>query len=302
MGLFLRQFALVMAGLTLLASAAHALQVEGEIPPDFPEASFALIVRQIEAQELVEAGEFDRAMDEFVVVWDLGAPDKVPSLVAVRHSFWRVAMTDFADAHAAARVRFAALRDDAEERLGDGAESRELLRDWITLNAVVRDDARLITWVEGAVRDGGHDAMIDFHSPVFEELLVRNERWRLLGDLHVDPVAAANEHAMALGSTLQAQRRGGPAFSEEHADLYRDSIAALYAGLLAAEREEDAAEVVALAKRTDPGGAMVVALVEFAVRAGEARREHLHWLRVASNQGEDCAELLRRVERAVEER
>lgn len=283
----------------VIAQHAAPEQVEDAATFGIPEADYALTVRGVEAQRLAESGKFDEATSEFIAIWALGSPDKAPSLLGARHTSWRIRMTDLATAHPPAREAFRRLRDESAARMQrDGADA-EALRDWITLNAVIGEDEALLDWIAREERDRSHSEMVDFHSPVFEELLVRHDRWAALGHLHADPARAADEHASSLRVLLKAEARNDAYDYSSLLTGSRDSLAALYAGLLAAGREADAESTAKNAQQTDDSGAMTAALVRMALRAGEPRRQHLHWLRVAANKGEDCTELLRQLEAAL---
>lgn len=283
------------------ANAQHTAPEQADDGTAFgiSEADYALTVRGVDAQRLAESGKFDEATSEFIAIWALGSPDKAPSLLGVRHTFWRIGMTDLTAAHAPAREALRRLRDESAARMQrDGADA-EALRDWITLNAVIGDDETLLDWIAREERDRSHSEMVDFHSPVFEELLVRHDRWEALGNLHQDPSKAAEEHAMVLRSRRNAADRDKKLNESALSSESRDSLAALYGGSLAAGRETEAELIATNAQQTDDSGAMTAALVRMALRAGEPRRQHLHWLRIAANKGEDCTELLRQLKAAL---
>jgi len=290
---------LLMAFSSVSAQHTAPEQVEDATAFGIPEADYALTVRGVEAQRMAESGKFEEATSEFVAIWTLGSPDEAPSLLGVRHISWRIHMTDLATAHPPAREAFRRLRDESAARMQrDGADT-EALREWITLNAVIGDDAALLDWVVQEERERAHPEAVDFHSPVFEELLVRHDRWAALGHLHTDPARAAEEHASTLRVLLKAEARNGARDYSSLLTWSRDSLAALYGGSLAAGREAEAEAIAKNAQQTDDSGAMTAALVRMALRAGEPRTQHARWLRVAANQGEDTTALLKDLDKAL---
>ena len=79
-------------------------------------------------------------------------------------------------------------------------------------------------------------------------------------------------------------------------DRTRTELSHLYAASLAAERPLTAGQVAVLQLKAQDDGAARVALVEAALKAGQANQRHLRWLDQAEEMQVDTAALRRRLQ------
>jgi len=243
------------------------------------------------ARELVMAGRLDAATDEYEWLW--GNMLRIePAMVGVRGSFTASEMKMLADQHDAARERFTALRDAAGERLANDPRSHRWLDDWIVLNDVIGDEAATLEWWDRIKTEPDVERTVGLVEFRLVELLERHDRWADLGRVIKQPMQKLAREAHMLQMIIATERTrpveaevegddGAPArhtaaasLMRRHAtDRFRDSAARLYASLLAADRDADAAKIAAEAIRIESVDSELMAqsLVATAIRVDQPR-------------------------------
>lgn len=242
------------------------------------------------AQELAQVGEHEKATDEFVWLWHNMVAQE-PAMSGVRGSFMASYMTQLAAAFGPARERFAAMRDEAEARLKGEDKTWQDLDDWIVLNEVVGQQDRTLEWFDRLKNDPESRATLDRQSFRLQKLLEERERWADSVIFVRDPGAKLRgAHAqmqmmlrMADSPQMEGQR---DEVLQTGREMFRDSAGRLYAGLLAAGRDEEAGKVREQAVKLDDSGPMRAALVKWALKAGQARPDQTTLLDEADRAGD----------------
>lgn len=224
------------------------------------------------------------AADEYEWLWD-NMVKYQPSMVGVRGSFMVSDMQRLADNNEDAKARFTKMRDGLEAKLKAKDATSETLRDWMDLNNVVGDDDRTVAWYDRVKADPA--AKRDIQGAYrLKQLLRERGRWADLGKITTNPVAEAKQSTMIL-TVASAREDGDKGHDEMMKNHARMSVAQLYAGLLAAEREKDADKVakVLLDKLDDAASRRM--LVQTAIEAHQPRRRHAALLDEADQKDPD---------------
>src|SRR5690606_28177062 len=116
------------------------------------------------------------------------------------------------------------------------------------------------------------------------EMFVEMDRWADAGRLYADPLGELKSSYDLMEMTRRFEPPQG--LPEEHRkrleemsmQRFRDSAGQLYAGLLAAGREDLGASVAAKAREYDSSVEMVTTLIDTALEADEPRSEHQEWI------------------------
>jgi thioredoxin 1 len=256
------------------------------------------------AQTLAQSGENERALKEFVWLWD-HMLEHEPAMVGVRGSFMASDMEQLAGRYAPAKQRFAAMRDALKDKLDDPAGAWNNLADWVVLNRVVGDPDRTLAWFERVKDDPDSRPAIKRVSFRLERLLEERGRWKDMALLFDDPLEKLRkDHAdlqMRLNMALPEAMKGRQEdFRRMHYRMFREDAAQMYAALLAADREDDAQKVAAEAFKLDDTPEIRMKFVEFAVRADEPRAQHDAWLEQAGKAGATVEGLQRRLHDALD--
>ena len=246
--------------------------------PDAPQDEGDVRARLDRARALSEAERYDEATEEFAWLWEnMLAHDRAMS--GVRVSFMAGNMEQLAAAHAPARERFEALRNALTVSLGAGTASRADLGDWLVLNIrVLNEDQPVLAWIDRVKdRDDG-PAALRRQLHVIDDVLIRHERWALMGEL-TDPQAELR-HARSMLTQGEAMARRDPDrfggdLVEVHRRMFRDDVALIHAALLAAERDAEAFTIARESLKTLDDIETRRALLQTAKRAGELTRRHL---------------------------
>jgi thioredoxin 1 len=260
------------------------------------------------ARALANAGRFEEAADEYVWLWD-NMLKYAPAMSAVRASFMASDMQRLAQRHEQARRGFIALRDRltprVEEVLRDNVLDREAVGDWITLNETVGDAQATLSWFDRAKGEPGLEPLLQGLAYHLEDVLVRHQRWADVLVLYPEPLKTLEfEYSVSGFAKLSLSLYGD--FSEQErkeleelqAQRMRDRAGLMYAAMLAANRA-DAEDLAERACELDTSDPMRVALVSWALRAGQPRAHHLQWLEKAAKTSSEVAELRAELERAL---
>ena len=241
----------------------------------------------------------DEATKEFLWLWD-HMLEYDPAMSGVRVSFMATSMQGLASEHPPAREAFAAVRDNVEARLKSDNKTWNDLTDWIVLNKVVADEDRTLAWFDRIKGDADSEETIVREAYLIEPLLTARNRWADLPRLSPDllgKVAEAHEFMQTLMDTQKSLGRGDDKELQDSArDMFYDKVANLYAGLLAAGREDDAKMVAAAGIKLEDTPQMRIALVQKAVDAAQPRAAQLDLLDQAAQKGESADGLKQQVQ------
>lgn len=252
------------------------------------EGALAIQERLRLAGDLLMAERLDEATEEYVWLWE-NMVRVQPSMAGVRGSFTAGEIARLVAEHDGARERFTALRDAAGERMKEDPGAHRWLDDWIVLNEVLGDEAATLEWWDRIKDSPGNEQIVSRVDFRLVDLLERNDRWADMGRLVRQPMRElANDvqlFEMILSRETPRDTRpdAGGGARVDTATMMRDlaverlrtSASRLYASLLAADRESEAAEIAAEAIRVEPVDPelMAQALVATALRADQPRAE-----------------------------
>lgn len=261
-----------------------------------------------EAHALVDAGMTDAAVDATLALWS-GLDAATPQLRTSRAAFLAGLISSLVRDSSRARELFAQVRDRAGGPEGPPLGDAATLRDWVGLNVALGQPERILSWldriqfedVDPAATESpwGEGSALTAMRGFFTSVLREAGRWEDIARWFPNPIRALSTfHANTLAWFERASAGAWAGWFEgsprEIATAYfRDRAALVYASLLAAGREDEARDVAKMSASLDRDPvAMRVSLVFLAVaHAGQARPEHLEWLREAPLDDERATDL-----------
>ncbi len=280
----------VMAGKSRHAGLLEEAKSRGEVRVD-------VMRRQRLAEELVEAGEYALAREEYIWLWRNMLKHAVAQ-AGVRTSFMAGRMQSLATLDLDSRDAFRALRDEAGEALRRDDGSWDTLVDWLALNDVVGEPSQTLTWFD-RVKDSPEGratiARVGFR---LDDLLKKRRRWADLVLLYPDPLEAIRRQKAlrdSMPGNVAPFGDGSGEHTNSEAKYFRESCADLYAAYLCAGLDQDGAKIAELARELDASPHMITSLVRRAVDIGQPREAHLAMLEEAGAAGEAVEALTRRV-------
>ncbi|HHN77162.1 MAG TPA: thioredoxin [Phycisphaerales bacterium] len=262
--------------------------------------------RMDHARDLYFNGDFEKATEEYVWLWK-HMLEYDPTMLGVRSSFMAADMSRLAEESPHARAAFAALRDETEKRLKTGPRTWDDLGDWLVLNEdVLHDRKPVLAWIDRIKdRPNGRHTLERFDYLV-DDILIDEGRWTLYGELISSPETKMWEATSLYQMSVRmaednlrngdGKRAGDNALVQHAAEEYRDSAGRVHAALLAAGRDDEAWAVADRAVQLLDDAKTRRALVETAIKAGQAREKHLELLDTAAPEN---ADLIREVRAAT---
>ena len=256
------------------------------------------------ARSLDRAGKLDEAADEYVWLWrNMLKHDQ--GYYGVRLSFMAGDMERLAARSAVAKKKFTELRDEVTPAIQGAKVDRDDLVDWVTLNKIVGDTDATLAWFEKVKDEPRRRPLLKYVDDDLEELLISKGRWADVGRVYPDPIEALKRQ-YEFSKTLSADNLPSGISAEQRKYLedmpkqkLRDKAGILYAGTLAAGREDVAQKLAARARELDESPAMIAALVSTAFKADQPRKQHLEWIEAADKQDESLAGLREKVQAAL---
>lgn len=229
------------------------------------------------ARKLAQGGKTAEALDEYAWLWDNMVKFE-PAMGGVRVSFMASDMQRLAQHHKEALAKFQTMRDALEANLKAGSDPGRR-EDWIVLNEVVNDQPRTLAWFDRVKDDPQAASDLERSDYRLRRLLEANDRWADLAKLSKDPVADARGKVQMFKMTLTAmpQEHAKETIKVE-ADNLREELSHLYAGLLAAGKEDDADKVAAVLTEILDDAPSRRALVETALKAKQPRDRQMKLL------------------------
>ena len=265
--------------------------------------------RLMTARELSQAGKAAEATEEYVWLWD-NMVQIDPSMSGVRGSFMASDMAALASRNEGAKAAFTKLRDAAEAKMKTEDRDFRTLDDWMVLNGVIGDEARTLAWFDRV--KGEKDGVAAFAREAFrlQDLLIENQRFADLMLLYPDPAAAVQSSYM-MASQMASMDRKLPEgldeatkaeIKEQPWTMFREQVAALYLGALAAGKDDVAAAVMAKAIELRDSPRTITGPLGFALRNGQARPAMKELLDTAEKNGGDVKDLRASLEKALAEK
>ena len=145
---------------------------------------------RLNAAQLVEQGRYDEAAVEFEWLWD-NMTHIEPAMAGVRLSFMAKYIEKLVGKHTPARQRFTEIRDRTEMLAGaDIASTGRLRLDWIVLNEILSEGERTLLWFDSVKDDVRNATVVETVGPRLFPLLKTHNRFRDIGRIYKDPVAA----------------------------------------------------------------------------------------------------------------
>lgn len=267
------------------------------------------------ARTLAQTDEDAAAATEYAWLWTNMLAHQ-PSMYGVRLSFMAGEMERLAASSKDARGKFVVLRDEAAKALDGEKVERDHFVDWVTLNRVVGEQSRTLEWFDRVKAEPRWRELLASVGRELEQVLIAENRWADLGRLYPNPVRELEQEVEirrltdgAARGRVEGMDDGMQKQVQEIRDrILRERIGRLYAGLLAAERQDavrdgpnepaggvkaPSAAFAARAFELDPAPAMRWALVGAALEAGEPHAQHMEWL-AGAGEDEPMAKQLRR--------
>ncbi len=262
--------------------------------------------RMEHARDLYFSGKFDQATEEYVWLWK-HMLEYDPTMLGVRSSFMAADMSRLAEESPHARAVFAALRDETENRLKTGPRRWDDLRDWLLLNEnVLHNRKPIMAWIDRIKDRPSGRRTLERVGYIVDNVLIDEGRWKLYGELISNPESAMRQAASLYQMSVRIIENNPPNGEGKQAEddtqvqyaaqMYRDTAGALHAALLAAGRDDEAWAVADRAIQFLDDAKTRRALVETAIKAGQAREKHLELLDASAPEN---ADLIREVRAAT---
>ncbi|HRJ50994.1 MAG TPA: hypothetical protein PKU91_10685, partial [Phycisphaerales bacterium] len=174
--------------------------------------------------------------------------------------------------------------DAAGVAMNEPKITRDQAIDWVTLNGVVEEDFKTLEWFDRVKGQPGWRPILGYVEYPVSQLLIERERWADLGLIFADPVETLKREHLIHREVRQAQEGDAVPVEmrrrrqQQQDDRFRTRIGQMYAGLLAAERENDAGKFAVHAREIDPSSEMTDSLVSWALRVNKVRPAFAEWL------------------------
>jgi len=261
-------------------------------------------------REVAQAGKAEEAAEEYAWLWDnmVGID---PSMSGVRGSFMANDMKALAERSADAKSRFTMLREVAAAKRSADPASVDFLDDWIVLNEVIGDEDATLAWFDGVKKGEGESAgdakLLGGVSFRLVGLLVEKDRLADVPLLYPDPLGELRSD-YEMSAEMARRQPALPDFLDEATkesvraqpwEQFREKVAVLYVGNLAAGKDDVAMQVMAAARKMYDKPRLVTGVIGFAVEKGQARPEMLGLLEEAEKAGADVSQTRKAVETAL---
>jgi len=289
--------ALLVFALSLAPARAQPPALAPAPPTQKPQQAEDMMTRETGADQLARDGKFTEAADEFAWLWQ-HMLEHDPAMLGVRTSFMAGSMTELAAKSPEAKQKFIALRDQTAVRLKAPEVDREAVKDFAVLNTVVGEPQRTVAWFR-TVKDDPRwrpaITQLTMTDDSLETSLADGGHWAEIASLYEDPAKVIEMwHQIALevpGPRAETKPGQDPAMQDVAAQTLHRRAGRMYAGLLAAGREEDAKKFAARAREIDDSLGMFRALMLTALKAGQVRPDQADWFEAFFEKGPDEAKL-----------
>ena len=279
--------------------------IDDDGDPTDPAGKINVHARMNFAKSLVSDKKFDQATQEFLWLWE-HMLEHDEAFYAVRLSFLAGDMARLSEQYEPAKVAFTKLRDAARKEMDAGSEIRDVILDWFTLCEILDDNNEILAWFDQVKDDMDYADVISTMGYKLFDLLVEQRRWADAGLLEKDPVGAAkmrvdmDEVTSKMNKThVQFDAQTRARFAKMHKERLLKDFAQHYACCLAAELDEEAIEIanIFLDYRDNPDAR--IALVQWAMKMNQPRKEQLLWLDEAAEDGRYVKALRQKVQDAL---
>ena len=253
-----------------------------------------------EAGWLAEDGKYDEATRLYVWLWN-NIREYAPSMTGVRGSLMANEMAELAEAHPPARAAFDNLRDDARERMtGEYAVDRQSFGDWVTLNKLLGNEDETLRWFDENRDDPRMTLAWAGGRYEIEQMLIERGRFADIAVMYPFPLTTVGFESRSLRYSIE-RFPDHPEFDKwPRSTFYADRVSHCYAALLAAGRDDEAEQVIAVTLVFEELPDVREAMIAKALGLGAARPVHREILAELEQNGEDVAQLRRRLEAALD--
>lgn len=264
-----------------------------------------LQARVHQARRLMRAGEYEKATEQYVWMWN-HLTDEDSSIPFARVLLLHHDMKRLASRYKPALKQFTAMRDEVAEQLNSPVTTWKERKLWILLNAVVDQPDKTLAWFDHVKNEPAKQGALASMREWLEPTLVEAGRWEELGSLYPHPVQAVTANIRAFEYRMQSvlpksDHRQRPSEQRVRND-HRKEAAVTYASVLATGREKAARQVAQLAIEAFGAAETRAQLVRTALKASEARSYHLDWLDQAAKAGDSVVDLRKQVRAALDQR
>lgn len=214
--------------------------------------------RMEHAWTLYRSKRFDEALVQYEWLWR-NIPAVAPELAGVRVSFMMGYIRDLCRSHAASRLRFRILRDEASQAADRDDDLLSGHRfDWIVLGDLLQEPVDALAWfdqVQPQLADHPDHRALGKFLHRLAPLLIKKGRWQDLGRLRRDPLGELRQAEELRRMALEMHQKYPPQVKAE-ADqsvrqLFQQQVFELHRSLLSAGRSSEAESVFGEALRVD---------------------------------------------------
>ncbi|MBL8876558.1 MAG: thioredoxin family protein [Phycisphaerae bacterium] len=189
-----------------------------------------------------------------------------------------------------------AVRDSLEKKLKRASrEDFGTLRDWITFNELLQDDARSLAWFDRVKSQDGVYVTFRQTLDLIDPLLIRNDRWADLATVFADPPAWARQMYRLRMRGVEDLNKLNPGLGDLQLVVFEQQAARIYAGQLLAGKAGEADEFAKTMLELRATPTMRVAMVEESLNAGAPTASADLWLGEAEKAGADVSALRKRL-------
>jgi hypothetical protein len=279
--------------------------IDDDGDPTDPAGKINVRARMDFAKSLISDKKFDQATGECLWLWE-HMSEHDDYLEFERLCFLPMIMVRLAEQYEPAQVAFTKLRDAARKEMDAGSEIRDVILDWFTLCEILGDKNGILAWFDQVKDDMDYSDVISTMAYKLFDLLVEQLRWADAGLLEKDPVGAAkmrvdmDKVTSEMNKThVQFDAQTKAMFAKMHKERLLKDFAQHYACCLAAELDEEAIEIanIFLDYRDNPDAR--IALVQWAMKMNQPRKEQLLWLDEAAENGRYVKALRQKVQDAL---
>ncbi|MCC7406902.1 MAG: thioredoxin fold domain-containing protein [Phycisphaeraceae bacterium] len=240
------------------------------------------------AQALLDQRQFEQGVTELVWLWgniDLATDLRLTPLPMLTQMVLR--------ARPEAHEALAKVRDEQTVRADDPKADPALLDHWALLSAVLGQMDPILAWHQKHTADASPGQLKVMLSWV-ELAMASGDRWVELGQLHADPIAVVTGRAAEAKKKLDEQLRSAAPDQVQELRLrllqaFYQRLSLLYAGLLAADRPDQANALADIVGTMDEPVIARMLFVQAGLQAGRARPEFRQWLDEAAQNGAPAA-------------
>jgi hypothetical protein len=262
-----------------------------ELPlPEWTAANLPIRRQMDHAERLFKAGRHREALAGYVWLWD-EIPTRGRGFIGARGSFMAGDIADLIAAYPPARRPFEQRRDEARAAVDLGVADRRLVRDWVVLTEMLGGTDELIAWFERNLKNEGRRDVLGVIASRLDRELMDAGRWTVVGRFMDSPEEELFSHTFRPDLPEQIwgdDPESRASYERRRKASFREAAGRAHAAYLAAGRDADAQGAAAIVLKHLDDAESRVALVEWALRAGQGGDAHGAWLDEAAERDADA--------------